>query len=218
MRANRKKNNRGKRTQLEYVAKVPHGISLMPDKMIVDLRWRQDFTLSGSASVAKRFHTNCLWDVDPALGGFAVNGFNTWSVFYSYNRVTKYWVDLNLATLELVPLTLDFVHLNVDPGTSPVSYPQYALQAYGHTDQLTSLTGVGKLKYTAEHTIREIVGDRLPATSERYVGSSTANPTDATYFGICATDNIRAMPDGVQCVLIMTFRCEFFDRKNVDDV
>ncbi len=79
--------------------------------------------------------------------------------------------------------------------------------------------GSDKIHYVKNHSIRQIVGDRMPITSERYVGSSTANPTDLTYFGVAASSSFGStLSDGVIYKLRLTQRIEFFDRKNVDDV
>ncbi len=59
----------------------------------------------------------------------------------------------------------------------------------------------------------------MPITSDRYVGSSTAGPTDLTYFGVRVASSFGStMSDGVVYKLRLTQRIEFFDRKNLDDV
>jgi len=210
-----KKRKRGMRGP--FVSSVPKSVVLSPDKMVVDLTWREDSRIYGSATVAKRWHTNACFDVDPAVGGSTINGFNTWSVLYAYNRVLSYDIQMEIANVEVVPLHLDFVHLNADPGVGGSSYPQWATQAYGYSRVLGSYSGQGSYTYRARHSIRQIVGDRFPVTTSQYTGSSGANPADLTFFGICVRDPITSMPNGLVYTLRLTLRVQFFDRKNVDD-
>jgi hypothetical protein len=206
---------RKKRPNVHRV-RVPRATVLAPDKVVVPLQFRSEFILQGTYKVARRFHSNCLFDVDPALGGLAINGFSTWSTLYSFNRVQRFRVQANFTNLEAVPITLETCHLNTDPGLSPVSYTSYATQAYGGVFQVPA-NAVNSFRYRKSLMPENIVGDKMTFTSERYVGSSAANPADATYFGMCVTDPVGALPNGVVVSLTMTFIAEFFDRKNLDD-
>jgi hypothetical protein len=216
-REKKRKKRSGKGTSRVHTTRVPRSVKLAPDKMVVDLQWRSDSILVGGTPTARRWYTNGAFDVDPTLGNKSINGFNTWSTIYAFNRVLSYAIDMTLVNVEATPVWLDFVHLNTDPGTGGTSYPMWATQSYGHSRSLGASGGIGTTRYTAKHSIRQIVGDRMPITSDRYVGSSSANPTDLTYFGVCVRDPITSLSNGVAYMLLMTLRIEFFDRQNIDD-
>lgn len=222
-RGTRSRQMNGKKKQVKFrekVTRIPVTRNIIPDKTVADLVWTERGVLNGAPSVAKRWHTNGAYDVDPALGGGSINGFNTWSAFYSFNRVLSYHVSLTLANQEATPVAVYFVHMNTDPGTTPTTYPIWATQAFGHSTLLSGQSGgKDRMVYTKNHGIRQIVGDRMPITSDRYVGSSSANPTDLTYFGVSVADgNGFEMTAGVVYHIRLTLRVAFFDRKNFDDV
>jgi len=201
----------------ERTTRVPISRHIVSDKSVVDLVYEERGKLSGASSVAKRWRTNGPFDVDPVLGGSSINGFNTWSQFYSFNRVLSYHVTLTLANQEATPVHAYFVHMNTDPGTTPTTYPIWSTQAFGSAHTLCG--SIGKFTYDKAHSIRQIVGDKMPITSERYVGSSAANPADLTFFGVQITEgNGFEMFSGVVYQMRLTLRVEFFDRKNFDDV
>lgn len=206
-----------KKNLKEYRTPIYTATTLMPDKVAVDLDLFDEFRLSGAASVAKRYITNGAFDPDPVLGGPSLAGFSLWSQFYSYNRVVSFRIMAELSNLEVYPVTCFFCHLNVDPTTSPIAYPAFAQQAYGYIKQLGPATGKSDFTYTKVLTPRHIVGDKLTSTSERYVGSSAANPADLTYFGMSVSDSIASLPNGVKVVYRVRYRVEFFDRKNIQD-
>ncbi len=213
----RKKNGRSRKGQrrIEYKVPIPRSTNIVPDKTVVDLVFRSEFRMSGATSVAKRFVTNGLFDPDPVIGGQSPQGFVTWCNFYSFNRVLSFKIDAHCSNIEVYPVTLNFCHLNTDPGTSPTSYPQYAQQAYGYYTQIGPATGKSDIRYMKVLTPRHVVGDKMTRTSERYVGSASANPADLTYWGMSVQDNIASLSNGVSVVLTITYRAEFFDRKNL---
>jgi hypothetical protein len=103
----------------------------------------------------------------------------------------------------------------VDPGTSPTNYPQLAQQAYGYVAQLGPATGNSDFHYTKRLTPRHVIGDRMALTADRFVGSSGTNPVDQTYFGWSVVDPIGSFANGVLTQMIITYKVEFFDRKNL---
>lgn len=198
---------------------VPRTPVLMPDEFPIRLKWRQDGVLSGSSVVATRVHTNALYDVDPAAGGWSVNGYTTYSRLYSFNRVTKCRVKVDIANQEASAVMLNFIHTNTDPGTSGSSYRNWSQSQFGLTRMLGP--GVGSSNFTYKRTIdpRSLVGDRLARTDSRYVGTDAANPTDRTFFGFMAEDaNGVSMANGVAFTIELTFDVQFFDRKIVDEM
>jgi hypothetical protein len=201
----------------ERVTKVPISRHIVADKSVVDLVYEERGKMSGAPSIAKRWRTNSPFDVDPVIASSSINGFNTWSQFYAFNRVLSYHVKLILTNQEPTPVHAYFVHMNEDPTTTPTTYPIWSTQAFGNA--ITMCGAIGKFTYDRAHSIRQIVGDRIPVTSDRYVGSSAANPQDQTWFGVSVFDgNGFEMSNGVVYQLRLTVRVEFFDRKNFDDV
>lgn len=220
----KKRNQRRQRPapqrQLYQAGRVlPNTPVLMPDEFPIRLKWRQDGVLSGSSVVATRVHTNALYDVDPAAGGWSVNGYTTYSRLYKFNRVVKCKVKVEISNQEASAVRLNFIHTNTDPGTSGSSYLNWSQSQYGFTRMLGP--GVGSSNFTYIRVIdpRSLIGDRLTRTDSRYVGTDSANPADTTYFGFMAQDaNGVTMSNGVAFTIELTFDVQFFDRKIVDEM
>jgi hypothetical protein len=215
-KGSKKKKKRGRIKPVEYRSNVPRSVMTMADRVRVDLEMVEEFRLN-SLGQTRVYASNALYDPYVPLGGPSVTGFNTWVGFYNYYRVTGFTVNVACSNLEVTPVTLFFTHSNVDPGTSISNYFAYGTQAYGFIHQLGPATGMSDFTYKKSLTPRHIVGDRLAITAERYVGSSTANPADLTYFGIAVNDAIGSLANGVQFLCRVRYHCEFFDRKNITD-
>jgi hypothetical protein len=198
---------------------VPTTPVLMPDEFPIKLKWRQDGVMMGAASIATRVHTNALFDVDPALGGWTVNGFTTYSRLYNFNRVVRCTVIVDISNMEASAVRLNFIHTNTDPGTSPSSYLNWSQSQYGYTKLLGPASGSSNFRYHRTIDPRRLVGDRLQQTSERYVGSATANPTDTTFFGFMVENSTGStMSNGIAFTIQLILWCQFFDRKVVDEM
>jgi len=214
----KKKSNKRKQVNREYKVQIPTRTPGIPDTTVVDLKFRTDFVLRGSNPTSIRWITNGAYDADPALGGLKYQYFDVWSQFYSFNKVLSFEVDLTIVNIDIVPLNVTMCHTNSDPGVTGVGYPGYALQPYGFSTTIASYSGGGaKLHYKKRLTPRHVIGDQLSVTSDRYVGSDSANPADNTYFGLALFDQVTSLANGVAGTFICTARIKFFDRKKLDD-
>lgn len=213
-----KKHAGGKNKKKEFKVRVPTRTPGVPDTTVVDLKFRSDFRLVGGNPVALRWVVNGAYDADPALGGLKYQYFDVWSMFYSYNKVLSFDIDLTLVNVEVVPVNVTMCYTNTDPGVTGVSYPGYALQPYGFSTTIAGYSGGGaKLHYHKRLTPRHIVGDQLTNTSQNYVGTDASNPVDVAYFGLAVSDQITSLTNGLVGTLILTARIKFFDRKKLDD-
>jgi len=207
------------RQKKEHRVTIPRATPGVPDSEVVDLKYRADFRVQGASTLAARWVTNGAYDADPSLGGQKYEYFDWYSTVYAFNRVQSYKIDLTLSNSEFNPVQIDMCHLNIDPGVTGVNYPAYALMPYGHTEWLAGASsGKSQMHYSKILSVQNVVGDRQVVTTERYVGSSTANPADLTYFGFSVQDPVGSLTAGVFGTIVITIRVKFYDRKNIADI
>ncbi len=192
------------------------GRVLCADKVRVKLRYPFESNLFSMASttVSQRWHSNALFDVDPVLGSTSVPGFAEWSALYSYNRVIKTKFLCNIGNYENLPIQVFIVHSNTDPGTTGITWNEYASGSFNRSFMIGSISGQPAKTIISTITPRKLLGDRMAFDEMNFVGTSTANPADLTYVGI-GLQCISNLNNGVQIAGFLEFTVEFFDRKNL---
>jgi len=188
-----------------------------PDKTVVHLRYPILKQLSSPASSqgAVRFITNGVYDVDPTLGSTSTPYFAEWMAMYSYYRVLNYKLEINVTSLEFVPVNVYIVHSNTDPGTTGINYLQYANASYNKITSLASASAQHSKRITTSLSPLKLVGDRAVRTEQNFWGSSSSNPVDLTYIGIGASISVGSLNSGISIDGFIEFKVEFFDRKNL---
>lgn len=213
---NSKKTKNMKKTKPKDGSVVRIGPVLAADKLVVRLRYPFVNNLRSLASiqVSQRWISNGPYDVDPVLGSTATPGFAEYSALYSYNRVIKSKIDLKIANYEAFPVSVYLVHSNTDPGTTGITWFDYASGAYNQNHMLAGSNAQMPLRITSTITPTKLVGDKIARTEQNFVGTSTANPVDLTYVGVGlqAQSNLT---NGVWLSGHIEFTIEFFDRKNL---
>lgn len=197
--------------------RAPLNVHGAPDSMRVTLQYSTQYLLYQSGSLEARYVTNGLWDVDPLVGGRTVPYFNEWMSIYAFYKVLNYSVRIQGCNLEFLPMSLLCGHTNTDPSTTGVGARDISDGPYGRKYMMGSANGNNispVIRMT--HSVRQIVGDKLATTSERYVGSSSANPIDLTYFVVGVTSPIGSVTNGVIVDVTISYDTVFFDRKRVE--
>jgi hypothetical protein len=215
-RANRgaRKTTKDKRNKSFAIARNP-GV-MVSDKVVVKLRYPVYKVVNSlaSPSVAVRWYTDGLYDVDPTLGSTNIPGFAEWSAMYSYNRVRGYRVHFMVANLEAFPLSIYLTHTNTDPGTTGLNSAAQAQNRYGQTYLMASSNAQPAKKLAKTLSISQVLGDRLARTDQNFVGTATANPVDLTYVGVGASSPTAAnLTNGFVIDGYIEFLAEFFDAK-----
>lgn len=160
------------------------GRRLAPPSVVLDLPFSVSSVITtASVSQAVSFNVNGAYDLDPTVGSRFVLGFPEWMNFYNYYRVEHVTVSARFTNMNVAPMTVLCFFTNSAPSTSGVGARDLADGPNGQKLYLGPYTG-GKdtQSIIMKRSMRMVVGDKLYTTSERYVGSSTTNPTDLIYF------------------------------------
>jgi len=169
---------------------LPHTVvrspeKVMPDEMDVVLGYPLGGQLAAAATtIAKVWTPNAAWDVDPVLGSTSTPGFAEWATLYTYYRVFKYKIELEMCNLDTTPTSVYFVHTNENPGTVGTSYLDYAAQAYCSHNMVGNSTGFNKLRYRKTINCAKLLGSAALETADSLRSLTNAVPSDLLFFGI----------------------------------
>jgi len=157
----------------------------MPDEMDVVLGYPLGGQLAAAATtIAKVWTPNAAWDVDPVLGSTSTPGFAEWATLYTYYRVFKYKIELEMCNLDTTPTSVYFVHTNENPGTVGTSYLDYAAQEYCSHNMVGNSTGMNKLRYRKTINCAKLLGSAALETADSLRSLTNAVPTDLLFFSI----------------------------------
>lgn len=216
-RARRVQERRGVKEPKTITVKVPRGVVGAPDEIRVPLQYSAQVLLYQAGPLEARYVTNGLYDVDPLVGGRSVPYFSEWAALYSFYKVIGYSVHIQGCNLDNIPMTLLMGHVNTDPSTSGIGARDISDGPFGRKFMLGSAQGMNSSPVIKmSHSVRQIVGDRIAQTSERYVGSATANPTDLTYFVVGIISPIGSATTGTVIDVTIRYDAVFFDRKRIE--
>jgi len=173
---------------------------------------------TASTSQSVTFNVNGAYDMDAALGSRFVVGFPEWMNFYNYYRVEHATVSARFTNMNITPLTVLCYFTNSAPSTSGVGARDLADGPNGKKIFLGPYTG-GKdtQALIMKRSMRNIVGDKMYTTSERYVGSSGTNPADLIYFSFYPSMAVSTNVDGLVYEITVHVRITLFDLKNFAD-
>lgn len=198
------------------VVKVGH---VVPEEVDTQLTWVYQGDLSGPApQVSTYFHTNDVYDVDPAIGGTSAVGFNEWSSFYSNFRVTGYIINLEITNLQDFPVSLfliDSTIANPSPGLAQSlsggpNGRSYILGPKGSTQ------ATRRVRYSKR--IADVVGSKAPLTADNFMGTTdgTLRVVDHTYINLGINSMTGAnLSLGVAYLWRISHFTKFYGRKLV---
>ena len=182
-----------------------------PPRMIVKLRWQGGGVLAaaGSGTASKPFNANGVYDVDPAVGGAAANGFAEWMTLYGVYRVLHVRAHVQFANREAFPV-------RCATGFFPSVNSAFPATEWGNTfcrehNVLGPLTGKGVT--TATHAmdidklfdVNAVRGD-LP----NFYGTSASNPTTLGNFciGVNSMGGADLLVNGVNYGITLDYTME----------
>jgi len=227
---NGRRNRRGKRTRRNTGlikrrnpnTRITSPYVLSSSSEVTRLTFYTQYTLpGGNTSYSYPLHTNGLFDVDPALGGLSVLGFNQWIGFYNYYRVLGYTSKVTFASQEVFGIDSFVLHENtitsVAGGTGSSNLSTLAMKHNNTLKSLSSTLGNRSLvTHTSRIRIDDVVGNDI-RSSDNYRGTASTNPADTTFliFGYKAP---TALSNSVVVSVQITFTVVFYDRASLSPV
>jgi hypothetical protein len=209
-RPNNNRNQHNKRNGDTMILRSPQET----DRVVVTLRWPVSslLTNSGNATIARRWCTNGLYDIDPTFGSTSLPGFAEWIAFYKWNLVTIYSYEVTFVNNEAFPVVVYIMNSTSDPGTTGTNYYEYSTAKFGKQRMLSAKGGSDRVSIKGRVPISALVGIDITKDNS-FRGTSTSNPTSLVYFGIgynaLGNDFTAA---GVTFQLLISVRAAFFLR------
>lgn len=186
-----------------------------PDSITVNLKYPFDTILYSLASqnAAVRWNANGAYDVDPILGSTSMPGFTFYTNGYSYYRVISYTLDVWVANMEAVPVSVYCVSMNTDPGTTGINYQAYSANSRNQMFLLSDSTAQPALNIVHHMRVQDLFGSRQVMTDNQFQGSGSSNPADLVYVGIGAHIAVGNLTNGIFIQGELKMRIRFYDKK-----
>jgi len=163
-------------------------------------------------SVGKEWTPNAAYDVDPALGSTATNGFDAYALMYSYYRVIGYRYKIEVVNRESDAVTVYCYNTNVSVIGS--SLDVYAGNPYCAVAQLGPAGG-GKNAHVFRGSIRcaKLLGSMEAETDATMRSLTTGVPSDLLFLSLFAQANAAAtLANGVAYIVTITMHTRFYGR------
>ncbi len=182
-----------------------------PPRIIIRLRWQGGGVLSnaGSGTASKPFNANGVYDVDPAVGGAAANGFAEWMAIYGVYRVLHCKAHVQFANREAFPV-------RCATGYFPFVNSTFPAAEWGNTfcrehDVLGPLTGKGVTTCIHQMDITKLF-DNPSAQGDlpNFYGTSATNPTTLGNFciGVNTMGGADLLANGVNYGITLDYTME----------
>lgn len=188
LRKRKAKTGRGRKgPQNRWGPKVAHSATktstrIAPDELDVKLMYRTAAGLSNGASgfVAKAFHSNAAFDVDPALGSTETYGFDEYAALYTYYRVIGYSYQVTVVNTHSTPILAYLLNTNVDPSAVGTAFYLYSTNPHCQSKLLSNVSP-NMHTFRGRHTIAQITGTTAVETADTFRALVTAIPSDLTW-------------------------------------
>jgi len=145
--------------------------------------------------VAKSFHTNAAYDVDPTVGSTETLGFDEYAALYSYYRVIGYSYEFTVINTTEYPILFSVVNSNLDASTQGTNYSLYSTNPYCKSKLCPPLYNTGNTHtFRGSHTCAQITGTPSVETADSFRSVTSGLPTDLTWITI-AGENVGGGTD-----------------------
>jgi hypothetical protein len=198
--------------------------TMVPSELDTTLPYFAIFNLTSAATLVstKYLNANGAYDVDPALGSSATQGFTEMIAFFNYYRVVGYDYEIEVNNENNIPIIFTILNSNTTLGVGTGIGTSFDLSPYsnnplsqsklmGHAYN-TSSTHV----FRGRHTVAQIAGTMATETEDNWRGTYTANPADLVYIimGVTsAAQGVNFITNNVNVVVRLFMNIRFFDRK-----
>lgn len=159
---------------------------IAPDELDVKLMFRKTDRISNGLGgvLAKSFHTNSAYDVDPSVGSTETLGFDEYSQLYSYYRVIGYSYECTVHNPTDYSILFSALNTNLDATVAGSNFSLYSTNPHCKSKLVSTIGSVNQFTFRGRHKLSQIVGSRAPETSDSFRSLVSGNPSDLTWFTI----------------------------------
>jgi hypothetical protein len=187
---------------------------IAPNEFDVRLKFVDQLSLTSVGAFANySVNPNCPYDVDPAFGSTSTAGFAELAALYQFQRTTAYSYKLSCINLTGVYAQFTVINVNVTPPAT--AFYGLAGNQYSQTETANVFGGADSIaKFSATHSVAQIVGSRTPETADSFASLTNNVPTDKIWLGVSMTNL-----NGAACLATVMLQLEmwirFYERKNL---
>lgn len=191
--------------------------SITPAEIDTEVVFTTSLHFSGYTTQTYPLFTNSPYDVDPALGSTATQGFAEFAALYQKCRVFSYYGNVEFQSAQGAPILIWVLHTNstqgVGAGGSSTDLSDRDGNRFAHSRLLShSYASTGHYLTSFSHSIKQIVGSPAPDTDDSYASDVTTVPTLHTYLLIGAKD-LSASNLDLHIRVRLYMRTRFYERK-----
>lgn len=196
---------------------VPRRYRIMSPSVITRLVYQSTahspLNNAGATFASVRFRPSSAFDVDPALGGTSMPGFNEIAGIYGRYRCLRFKIEATAVNLETFPLNFIVFVSNFDLGNN---YSQVQSQ-FGNTFSkyryLSPQGGMDRATIRSPYwSIAEIVGTDAPLVDTDFSASISGSPINNTFVNVAIwSGNATALVNGVGLQIVITGEYKFYE-------
>lgn len=134
--------------------------------------------------VAKSFHTNAAWDVDPSVGSTETLGFDEYAQLYSYYRVIGYSYECTVINPGDYPILFSALNTNTDASLAGTNYALYSTNPYCKSKMVSTIGSYNSHTFRGAITLSKLVGDDAIESADSFRALTSSVPSDLTWFTI----------------------------------
>lgn len=164
---------------------------IAPDELDIRLMFRKTDQLTNGLGgvVAKSFHTNSAYDVDPSVGSTETLGFDEYAQMYSYYRVISYSYECTVINPGDRPIMFSVINSNTDATTAGTNYTLYSTNPHCQSKLVSTIGSPNIHTFRKSIKISTMLGSPAPEIADSFRSLTSGNPSDLTWFTI-AGENI----------------------------
>lgn len=209
------KKRKGKKSRTNLKSLTVRGVSVIPDRMFVKLRYVElgAITASGASNTVLSYRGNGAYDPNVLLGGHSPLGFDDWSLLYEGYKVHK-------SSISIKPVfnnTNNGFRMILHPSNvanTPVNPSLAVEQPYVRSITNTNTSTTYKNFVSSSMMTKKFMG--VPKLLDDDFGSQTNNLPKNQWFWVIHTSSFDGVSTlTVRCDIRMTFWIEFFQRKQL---
>jgi len=219
-RRNRRRGERidqGRNAQTNYIAPLRTTQLGFPDRMATTLSFfaAPSFApIVGGSSYSYRYQPSGAQDVDPALGGITMPGFDEFSTVYASYRVLGSRIKVKISSVFTAPVTVVVLPLNADPGATTTTATVIAWRGQPYcVSRLTGTAGSPCIEIDNSMTTAKIFGTDMVLSDDNFAALVTTVPVNNWFWAIGIYQNFIFSAQPIAADIQILVDVQFYDRK-----
>lgn len=209
-----------KNVPVQTTLTIPKSVNCwMPDRLRTTLRWWNSPVLNLSTVTYGnlRYQPSAAFDIDPAVGGTAIVGYNELANIYGSYRVSASRCKIEFCSSALsTPIRVILCPTNLDPGSSPTGpqVVQLVDQPYA-VSKLASVRGGPTTRLEQGMSTQKIFGSPMTQYDDNFASLTSTVPNNNWYWVVAwfASATVPLTEGIINLNVMIDIEVEFYDRR-----